>query len=129
MFVVSTLAVNATTQGCGATSIMMLLSLFLVPLTVLVVASDPGIVLPSAKQLSDLEETPDLDYEICDQCQAIQEDINTLHCETCDVCIQGLDHHCPWTSKCVGQKNKHVFWVWIGSVLVYLVVGGCLCGG
>jgi palmitoyltransferase ZDHHC9/14/18 len=27
------------------------------------------------------------------------------HCYDCDLCISDLDHHCPWTGKCIGRKT------------------------
>lgn len=27
------------------------------------------------------------------------------HCPFCQVCVEGLDHHCPWMGKCIGKKN------------------------
>ena len=31
------------------------------------------------------------------------------HCYQCGVCIRKLHHHCPWTSKCVGETNTSYF--------------------
>lgn len=45
----------------------------------------------------------------------------TQHCTDCKVCIRGYDHHCPWTSKCIGVGNIHYFYGWIGLVLLSLV--------
>ena len=33
------------------------------------------------------------------------------HCHECDVCIKGYDHHCPWTTKCIGQNNLMRFYI------------------
>jgi len=49
------------------------------------------------------------------------------HCEDCKVCIEGLDHHCPWMGHCVGKGNLGAFLcfncVWLTYVLFVL---GCL---
>jgi len=29
------------------------------------------------------------------------------------VCIGGFDHHCPWTSKCIGKKNLTAFYTFL----------------
>ena len=36
-------------------------------------------------------------------------DKRTEHCTECGICIMGSDHHCPWTSKCIGKKNLCLF--------------------
>ena len=43
------------------------------------------------------------------------------HCTDCGVCIADMDHHCPWTSKCIGSKNMRQFYCFVGSTLTYIV--------
>ena len=38
-----------------------------------------------------------------------EEKANIEHCEFCDVCVVELDHHCPWSSKCIGKGNDLAF--------------------
>ena len=50
---------------------------------------------------------------------------NTQHCPECNICIEGNDHHCPWTGKCIGKRNYKSFIIFIGSVFVlftYLII-------
>ena len=35
----------------------------------------------------------------------IKRNSGAQHCDDCGICIEGLDHHCPWTSHCVGKNN------------------------
>ncbi len=35
------------------------------------------------------------------------------HCHECDKCIYTFDHHCPWMENCIGEKNRHIFWVFL----------------
>ena len=44
-------------------------------------------------------------------------DENTGHCFDCNVCVEGYDHHCPWTGKCIGKKNLAFFYVFLISIL------------
>jgi len=72
--------------------------------------SDPGIVNgPKVLPPSVLEdENLYRQYRYCDICEIFQGP-RTSHCSSCGVCIEGLDHHCPWMSKCVGDKNMRAF--------------------
>ena len=40
----------------------------------------------------------------------------TMHCNDCNICIEGIDHHCPWTGKCIGYKNFKSFIIFCCSV-------------
>ncbi|CDW77513.1 dhhc zinc finger domain containing protein [Stylonychia lemnae] len=60
-------------------------------------------------------------YQYCKQCQ-VQYDRETYHCEDCDVCIKGYDHHCIFFGKCIGEGNLCSFWTTIALVFVSFVV-------
>ena len=52
-------------------------------------------------------------------------DKKTLHCTDCNICIEGNDHHCPWTGKCIGKRNYKSFIIFVCSVFIlfaYLMV-------
>ena len=34
----------------------------------------------------------------------------TYHCEDCQVCVDGHDHHCVFFSKCIGKGNLYFFY-------------------
>ena len=42
----------------------------------------------------------------------------TIHCDDCDVCILGHDHHCIFFSKCIGSGNIYPFWGSMGLLLL-----------
>ena len=49
---------------------------------------------------------------------------NYVHCEICQCCCEGYDHHCPWTSKCVGKGNIFYFYgmiTMVSIVFAYLI--------
>ena len=33
------------------------------------------------------------------------------HSPDCNICIEGYDHHCPWTGKCIGKNNLTLFYI------------------
>ena len=65
-------------------------------------------------------------YRICNICKTIMRNKDkTDHCDECNVCIIGADHHCPWTSKCVGKKNKKLFYLFVCSTFTLLLYFFC----
>ncbi len=50
-------------------------------------------------------------YDYCERCQInLPIDRSICHCDTCDACVEGLDHHCPWVGNCIGMRNEKFFW-------------------
>ena len=51
---------------------------------------------------------PKENYKFCPECKFYY-DLNKKvnHCFDCGICIEGYDHHCPWVSKCIGNKNLY----------------------
>ena len=37
------------------------------------------------------------------------------HCNYCKICCEGFNHHCNWTTKCVGSGNNKWFNSFLGS--------------
>ena len=57
-------------------------------------------------------------YRFCGECKMwVNIDKNVNHCFDCNICVEGFDHHCPWTSKCIGKKNLNSFYIFIISIL------------
>lgn len=64
---------------------------------------NPGLI--TSKPLDD-----DSDIPICDYCGCITSTHQRQkHCPICNACFIEYDHHCPWTSKCIGGNNKSMF--------------------
>ncbi len=60
----------------------------------------------------------------CFKCNVVKNlRVLTMHCEFCDVCVEGYDHHCPWTGKCIGRGNIIPFNMFIGGFLALMIYG------
>jgi hypothetical protein len=61
-------------------------------------------------------------FVICKKCKIVMDlDQGTEHCTECDICIMGNDHHCQWTSKCIGKNNVFIFNFFIKLIFVHLI--------
>jgi hypothetical protein len=64
--------------------------------------SDPGIIFKTPNNLVDIENKDSIqDLNLnnlieCSQCQ-IDRPKTANHCYQCGLCIDEIDHHCPWT--------------------------------
>lgn len=58
----------------------------------------------------------------CTVCNVfVDQDIKVGHCLSCKICILGYDHHCGWSSKCIGNGNIVSFWVFFASAFTFIV--------
>lgn len=66
--------------------------------------------------------------KFCKTCKTIaRKDIYTEHCSFCEYCVEELDHHCPWSSKCIGKGNMIAFKMFIAGLsasFIFAFVGG-----
>ncbi|KAG6613426.1 uncharacterized protein IUM83_04534 [Phytophthora cinnamomi] len=91
----------------------------------MVACSDPGVV------FEDLEASTRLqgDVErgvICAQCE-VRRPLNASHCSDCGVCVRELDHHCPWTGKCVGKRTIKWFYVFLTLISLHCMLIAAVC--
>jgi len=57
-------------------------------------------------------------YSTCNMCNVLRVS-GTSHCYDCNVCIIELDHHCPWTGKCIGRGNILFFNAFLASLTIH----------
>ena len=84
---------------------------------------DPGYV-PLKKDFLGLmerlvDEELHLDY-ICINCENLRPE-NTMHCNYCNKCVQGFDHHCTFVNNCLGYKNHKYFLLFLFFFTLYIV--------
>ena len=84
---------------------------------------DPGIITKEYYlENYDPSKTIVKNYRICRKCNIVMDlDKKVEHCINCNICIIGNDHHCPWTSKCIGEKNILMFRIFIFSLFFHLL--------
>ena len=69
---------------------------------------------------------PREDFSYCAECKFfVAFDRKVNHCYDCGICVEGYDHHCPWTSKCIGRKNLWSFYMFMVSIM--LIFGYFIC--
>lgn len=84
---------------------------------------DPGYV-PLKKDFLGLmerlvDEELHLDY-VCINCENLRPE-NTMHCNYCNKCVQGFDHHCTFVNNCLGYKNHKYFLLFLFFFTLYIV--------
>ena len=66
---------------------------------------NPGLPKRELQNESLLEKDP-YRFKRCPSCNFIIDNSkHYIHCNICGCCCEGYDHHCPWTSKCIGKGN------------------------
>lgn len=51
---------------------------------------------------------------------------DTEHCDDCDACVEELDHHCPWTGKCIAKGNMVPFQIFLFMTFTLIVYYGVI---
>lgn len=67
----------------------------------------------------------------CATCDVLQPS-GCSHCDFCQVCVEGFDHHCPWMGKCIGRDNLCAFYSFIAvsmSSLAYIFISTVMTSG
>lgn len=60
-------------------------------------------------------------WSYCDRCSTFRPP-RTIHCHECQVCVEGYDHHCPFSLKCIGKGNVRVFNAFVTFFTLHIIV-------
>ncbi|CAK4309035.1 unnamed protein product [Aphanomyces euteiches] len=82
----------------------------------MVACSDPGVI--KHHYVSTTGEEAGI---LCAHCQ-IRRPAEAIHCYECGVCIDGMDHHCPWTGKCIGKQTIMWFYLFLWMICIHLAL-------
>jgi len=62
--------------------------------------------------------TKDMSY--CEKCEVwYKPSSSTIHCEICDICIEGYTQHCILSGHCIGVNNKFNFYVFLVFSMIF----------
>ncbi|PAV87567.1 hypothetical protein WR25_00291 [Diploscapter pachys] len=96
--------------------------LFLISIGVLfvsflrVVFRNPGVVPRSSDHSHFVEEVESsrAHFNYCFTCWVPRQP-HSKHCSSCDRCVKGFDHHCPWVHQCITRSNHRDFLLFVLS--------------
>lgn len=83
-----------------------------------------SINLPDPNAIETTVEPLHYTLKYCHTCQIFRPP-RASHCGSCNNCVDGFDHHCPWLSNCIGIRNYKSFVIYV--ILTALL--GLVCLG
>ena len=68
------------------------------------------------------EDVSNKNFRQCKDCKFwINTEFSTQHCNECNICIEGYDHHCCTLNLCIGKNNLKIFYFYILTSFIYVI--------
>ena len=66
--------------------------------------------------------TPKNEYKYCSECLFyINLNKKVNHCFSCGICVEGFYRHSFLINKCIGRKNKYLFFIFILALIINII--------
>ena len=102
----------------------MLLSLIQISIYIYCSLKNPGYPKKAFQNPSLLNEKEGF-YRKCRECGIIVDlRKSPAHCYDCKICCEGYDHHCSWSTKCIGSGNIFEFRLFLTCFFILLCYFG-----
>lgn len=62
-----------------------------------------------------------LGVRLCSEC-FVYRPPRTAHCYVCNICVERMDHHCPWLGVCIGKRNYRLYLGYLALMLSLTIV-------
>eukprot|EP01032_Pedospumella_encystans_P007672 gene7672-9178_t len=90
----------------------------------LVAFIEPGIIPrlpPHVKPSAPSTGITTVGWKYCKICNILRPP-QVKHCKACQNCVHGFDHHCPYTSNCIGVRNRQYFLIFVICLNAFLML-------
>ena len=64
--------------------------------------------------------------KVCSTC-LITRPLGCTHCSKCNICVEKMDHHCPWVGNCIGLNNYKFFYFFICFFNIHSIFNFIVC--
>lgn len=99
---------------------------FIIGLIQIILYTFSGILNPGLPKLEYekliYEDVSNKNFRQCKDCKFwINTEFSTQHCNECNVCIEGYDHHCSTLNLCIGKDNLKIFYFYILASFIFVI--------